>query len=269
MAVRYIETQFLDGTLTGPREMASSLCTMYTSPRDVVLDVVKDIPHRYGLYLLLGKTEEGGLKAYIGQTKDFQQRVRGHLAGKTFWDTAIVFVSNADRITSSEALYLEYLGIRKAIETRTYNMDENAQVPPMPPIAIGKKIEMDQFFEEIMFFLKFYGCPIFEKVGRKKRTPKSTSTPTPRPDPALASTGEYLEYAFEMKKVGMAAKLHFYPKEKKYIIVRGSTIAAENGSSLEGSIAKLRSGTFSSAKSIRKGSVYQLLEDIIIVNGSQ
>ena len=59
MAVKYIETQFLDGTLSGLRQMASTLCTMYTSPRDVVLDIVKEIPHRYGMYILLGKTGTG------------------------------------------------------------------------------------------------------------------------------------------------------------------------------------------------------------------
>lgn len=276
MEVRYIETQFLDGTLTGPRIMTSTLCTMYTSPRDLVLDVVKEIPHRYGLYILLGKTDQGGNKAYIGQTKDFQQRVRGHLANKVFWDTALVFISNADRITSSEALYLEYLGIQKAIEASTYNMDENAQVPPKPPIAVGKRIEMDQFFEEIMFFLRFYGCSIFEKSTRKKIirnntavTPiKQASTQAQTRVPMPMGEDSYREYSFAIKKVGMSAKLQYFPKKKTYIISKGSMIAADNAPSLQDSIAKYRDSIFSSSKSVRQGKVYQLLEDIEIPNGS-
>jgi len=276
MAIWSIETQFLEGTLIGPRILASSLCTMYTSPREKVLDIVKDIPHRYGLYILLGKTEDGGAKAYIGQTKDFQQRVRGHLAGKSFWDTAIVFISNADRITSSEALYLEYLGIQKAIEAGSYNMDENAQVPPMPPIAYGKRIEMDQFFDEILFFLKFYGCTIFEKTGRKKRQPKviptpvptPTPTPTPEPVPTPIPDGDYKVFTFAIKKVGMSARLHYYPMEKKYVIAKGSLIAAENATSLQASIAEFRNKIFTSSKSVKKGGVYELLEDVEIPDRS-
>lgn len=264
MAVRYIETQFLDGTLTGPREMASSLCTMYTSPRDVVLDVVKDIPHRYGLYILLGKTDEGGPKAYIGQTKDFQQRVRGHLAGKPFWETAIVFISNADRITSSEALYLEYLGIQKAIETGTYNMNENAQVPPMPPIAIGKRIEMDQFFEEIMFFLKFYGCSIFERIGRKKQSAKSTPTPTPKPEPKPTPSptpdGIYHDFNLVMHKKGVNARIRYFEGVNKFVILAGSTIVAEDGQSLRPSIAKMRADALKSGLIQKKGDLYEVTQ---------
>lgn len=276
MAIWSIETQFLEGTLTGPRILASSLCTMYVSPREKVLDIVKDIPRRYGLYFLLGKTDNGGPKAYIGQTKDFQQRVRGHLAGKAFWDTALVFISNADRITSSEALYLEFLGIQKAIETGSYSMEENAQVPPLPPIAYGKRVEMDQFFEEIQFFLKFYGCPIFEKSARKKHIPKSEpvkikpiSTPILTPAPVPEPSQDYKEFHFSIKKTGMSARLRYYPKEGRYVILSGSLISALNAPSLQPSIASIRDSLFSSSTMVsRQGNVYKLLEDVEIPGGS-
>ncbi len=274
MAIWSIETQFLEGTISGPRILASSLCTMYVSPREKVFDVVKDIPHRYVLYFLLGDTELGSPKAYIGQTKDFQQRVRSHLAGKAFWEKALVFISNADRITSSEALYLEYLGIQKAIETGTYNMEENAQVPPMPPISYGKKIEMNQFFEEIQFFLCFYGCDIFEKKGRKKRIVKASPTPPAKQGPPIPpaqpiSEKFFREYHFTMKKVGVSAKLHYYPAQKKYIVLSGSTISAKNASSLQPSITSFRDSVFASpTKVMKQGNIYQLLEDIEVPGGS-
>lgn len=274
MAIWSIETQFLEGTLDGPRILASSLCTMYVSSREKVLDVVKKIPQRYGLYILLGKTEFGELKAYIGQTKDFQQRVRGHLATKPFWENALVFVSNADRITSSEALYLEYLGIQKAIEVGTYNMEENAQVPPMPPIAFGKRVEMDQFFEEIQIFLKFFGCHIFEKLGRKRHVTKSIPSPAPIPTPTPPSPEipkdslPYRDYHFTIKKTGMSAQLRYYLAQDKYIILNGSLINASNAPSLQPSIASFRNSVFSSSSCTKKGDLYQLLEDIEIPNGS-
>ena len=279
MSIWSIETQFLEGTLEGPRILASSLCTMYVSSREKVLDVVKRIPQRYGLYILLGKTEFGGLKAYIGQTKDFQQRVRGHLATKPFWENALVFVSNADRITSSEALYLEFLGIQKAIEVSTYNMEENAQIPPMPPISFGKRVEMDQFFEEIQIFLKFYGCPIFEKLERRKRVTRTNPSPAPKPAPIPTQTPPspeipkaplpYKEYHFAIKKAGVSAKMRFYPSAKKYIVLSGSTISAINTSSLHPSIASFRDSIFASpSKVVKQGNVYLLLEDIEVPGGS-
>lgn len=282
MSIWSIETQFLEGTLDGPRILASSLCTMYVSSREKVLDVVKRIPQRYGLYILLGKTEFGELKAYIGQTKDFQQRVRGHLATKPFWEKALVFISNADRITSSEALYLEYLGIQKAIEMGIYNMDENAQIPPMPPISFGKRVEMDQFFEEIQIFLQFYGCHIFEKHERKKRVTKSipSPAPTPIPTPAPIPTPEptspiipgaslpYKEYHFAINKSGMSSRLRYYPNQDKYVILSGSLITAFNAPSLQTSIASFRKSVFASSLCTKKGDLYQLLEDVEIPNGS-
>ena len=290
MSIWSIETQFLEGTLEGPRILASSLCTMYVSSREKVLDVVKKIPQRYGLYILLGKTEQGGLKAYIGQTKDFQQRVRGHLANKPFWEKALVFISNADRITSSEALYLEYLAIQKAIEVGSHNMDENAQIPPMPPISFAKRVEMDQFFEEIQIFLKFYGCSIFEKHGRKKHmiktvpasittpapVPASTPTPTPTLTPSTTPPTSVVpsapvkckEFFFAIKKAGMSARMHYIPDQNKYVILSGSLITAFNAPSLQPSIASFRNSVFASPLSTKKGELYELLADVEIPNSS-
>ena len=169
-----IDTQFLDGTLAGPRIMESELCTMYISPRNSILEVSKEMPSRHCLYILTGKFNQSDAKAaYIGQTKDFQQRVKGHLTNKGFWDTAIVCFSNADRVYASEALFLEYLAIKNALESGSFRMDENIQIPPKPHIHHPKEVEMSAFFEEIRFFLLFYGCAIFEKQDKREAAKNS------------------------------------------------------------------------------------------------
>lgn len=281
-AILTITSQLLDGTLAGPRVIysGSRMCKMFVSPRDNVLAVVKNIPHQYGLYILLGKNGSGAPKAYIGQTKDFQQRVRNHLANKDFWERAIVFISKADEIYSSEVQYLEYLGIQKALEVGTYSLDENLQIPPEPGLAPEKKIEMEQFFEEIQFFLRFYGCYIFEKQGRKKRVVIATPVPQSEQDapapipaptpPAQPAPGQpFREYCFTMKKVGMSAKMRYYPAQNKYVILAGSLISAKNAPSLLPSIASFRDGLFAQpAKCVKKDNVYELLEDIEIPGSS-
>ena len=72
-----------------------------------------------------------------------------------------------------------------------------------------------------------------------------------------------------MKKVGVSAKLHYYPAQKKYIVLSGSTISAINASSLQPSIASFRDSIFASpTKVMKQGNVYQLLEDIEVPGGS-
>ena len=255
---------------------------MFVSPRDCVLEIAgKIIPHQHAFYILLGTQGQGIPKAYIGQTQDFQARVRDHLVKKDYWDTALVFISKADEIYIGEVRYLEYLGIQKALEAGSFDMG-NAQIPPEPSLAPEKKIEMEQFFEEIQFFLRFYGCNIFEKQGRKKRIvkplptpqpkqedPAPTPAPTPMPPAQPASTQSFREYHFAIKKAGVSAKMRYYPAQKKYVVLAGSLISALNAPSLQPSIASFREGLFSlPGKCVKKGDVYQLLEDIEISGGS-
>ena len=200
----------------------------------------------------------------------------------TFTPEERIKYQNDMTTASSEALYLEYLGIQKAIEMGTYNMEENAQVPPMPPISFGKRVEMDQFFEEIQIFLKFFGCHIFEKLGRKRHAtkpiPSHAPTPCPTPAPIPIPTPPsptipgaslpYKEYHFAIKKAGMSSRLRYYPDQDKYVILSGSLINAFNAPSLQPSIASFRNSVFSSSSCTKKGDLYQLLEDIEIPNGS-
>lgn len=196
-----ISTHLLDGTLEGPRHVQSftKMCSVYISPRDVALDVAgQHIPHKHCLYILIGETEQGDPKAYIGQTRDFQRRVREHLANKSFWKTAIVFISKADGIYASEVEYLEYYAIVKANEAGSYNLEENVQTPAEPSLAPEKKIEMEQYFEEIKFFLAFVGSfPIFERRSRRRtrRPPVETHDIPQATQPASESNTSSLPSA--------------------------------------------------------------------------
>ena len=137
---------------------------------------------------------------------------------------------------------------------------------------------MDQFFEEIQIFLEFYGCPIFEKVGRKKRVNRSSPSLDPIPAPVQIPTHPtseipkdslpYKEYHFAIMKSGMSSRLRYYPNQDKYVILSGSLINALNAPSLQPSIASLRNSVFSSSSCTKKGDLYQLLEDVEIPNGS-
>lgn len=275
-----LNTILLNGSLDGPRKVDmgfTQTCIMYVIPREFIPDVSDErLLHQHCFYILLGKDVDGGPKAYIGQTYDFTARVRDHQAKKDFWDTALVFVSKTDEIFASEVTFLEYCGITAALAAQNYNLDENKQIPKKPRISPNQESGMELFFRDIKLLTRFYNdCQLFEKAASKAKPKKSSPAPEPMPAPSPAltpaplPTGEYREYHFTMKKVGVSAKLHYYPAQKKYIVLSGSTISAINASSLQPSIASFRDGIFASpTKVIKQGDVYQLLEDIEVPGGS-
>ena len=166
MAILTVYTKLLDKSLSGARiiDMGSTrTCQLYVIPREQLTLVSKEkLLHQYCFYVLLGQTLDGTPKAYIGQSNDFLHRVKDHQSKKDFWDTALVFVSKANEVYASEVLFLEYLGIKKAMEVGTYSLDENKQIPQKPSIAPDKENDMELFFDEIMFLTKFYGRDVFE-----------------------------------------------------------------------------------------------------------
>ena len=63
--------------------------------------------------------------------------------------------------------------------------------------------------------------------------------------------------------------MRYYPAHKKYVVLAGSLIPAQNAPSLQPSIALFRDGIFAlPSKCVRKGNVFELLEDIEIPGGS-
>lgn len=276
-----INTILLNGSLDGPRKVDmgfTQTCIMFVIPREYIPAVSDEkLLHQHCFYILLGKDVDGCPKAYIGQTYDFTTRVRDHQTKKDFWDTALVFVSKTDEIFASEVTFLEYCGITAALAADNYNLDENKQIPKKPRISPNQESGMELFFRDIKLLTRFYNdCQLFEKaapraVPKKKSTPSPEPmlAPTPTPAPAQIPTGEYREYHFTIKKVGVIASLHYYPAQNKYIVLSGSTISAINASSLQPSIASFRDSIFASpTKVMKQGDVYQLLEDIEIPGGS-
>lgn len=225
MAYLTVQTKLLDKTLEGARIIDMSYgktCQCFVLPRDGAIDVSKidQSIKQYSFYILLGKDKSGKPMAYIGQTNDFTNRVNDHKLKKDFWDKALVFVSKTNDIYASEALYLEYLGWRKAKEVNNYKIDNDKNIlePSLPP---HKKNDMELFFEEIMFLARFYGCDVFD-------APKATK----------AILGE--EFYIRMPKKYIQATVVYYPDTKKFILKKGSLIASAEGISCPPGASKKR-----------------------------
>ncbi len=225
MAILTVYTKLLNKTLEGARiiDMGSTkTCQCVVLPYDDVVKVGKEyLTGKYAFYILLGKKQIGGPMAYIGQTNDFIVRVGDHKQKKDWWETALVFVSKANEIYASEALYLEYLGWKEAMEANRYKMD-NTKAIKEPGLSDDKKNDMELFFEEIKFLTRFYGCHIFDKSKH-----------------IVHEMGGYEIFTVEVEKRGIKGILQYWPMSKRYSLLEGSLISAIDTSCSNGA-KKLR-----------------------------
>lgn len=100
-------------------------------------------------------------KVYIGQAKQFAERVKDHLVKKPWWTRAYVFVSDGRRYHTASIEYLEYLAIRAAQMGVGYDCSENKQTPSNPTLPIYERPQYDEVFEQIKFFLEYERCFAF------------------------------------------------------------------------------------------------------------
>lgn len=102
-------------------------------------------------------------RIYIGQARQFSERVKDHLSKKDWWTKAYVFVSDAGRYDTACVEYLEYLAVREAQELQRYDCSENKQTPSNPTLRSYERPKMEKDFQEIKFFLTYERCFAFEK----------------------------------------------------------------------------------------------------------
>ena len=206
---------------------------------------------RPALYLLI---DEGG-KGYIGQTKGFAARVKDHLAKKPWWTRAYVFVSASGLYNTANVEYLEYIAIRAAQESASYDMSDNGQTPTNPTLHEWDRPEFDEVFEQIKFFLLCERCFIFEKV--EECAPSTAITPQKNEPPRPL---------FYAKRKGIVAK--GYPLldgTKSFVVLKGSLLNVEVTPSF--SLKKQREKVLESCV-LKSKDAYELCEDYVFTSPS-
>ena len=118
------------------------------------------------VYVLLNRDT---LRAYVGETDNFQQRLQSHLATKAFWDTAYAFTTNDLSISTTEVRYLESVVYHHAIDLGRYDLSENSQAPQKPPISYSQKITAEDFFMTILLIAKLTDCDVLYADKHKVR----------------------------------------------------------------------------------------------------
>lgn len=118
-----------------------------------------------GLYILFGYLNKDGQRTvYIGQTANISHRLSQHVAKKDFWEFAAAFVYEKDvikKLNKSESEYLEYYTIKNTIETHSYHLLENCQIPSEPYLSDDDKARVMKVYEDIVLLLKVHSLNIF------------------------------------------------------------------------------------------------------------
>lgn len=213
-----ITTYLIDGTPQGPRTVfISNKNLMALEVPRIKLASVMDRKEfkRCALYILIGESEYGEPKAYIGETNNFSNRVKNHEKNKDFWSKALVFVSQNDsQIDKADVQYLEAKAIRLADECKQFVLDENKQLPELPVLPEHKRDPDDEFFEDVVFVTSFTGCNIFEKAESK------------------SSKGSKEEHLFYI--TGRGAKATAVYNDSGMVVLAGSILASGSTPSFKG-----------------------------------
>ena len=261
-SLRTLKVVIPDGNpLNYKQVVGGSDCVMHVLSRSFCisenLNELKGM-QRPALYLLI---DEGG-KGYIGQTKGFAARVKDHLAKKPWWTRAYVFVSASGLYNTANVEYLEYIAIRAAQESASYDMSDNGQTPTNPTLHEWDRPEFDEVFEQIKFFLLCERCFIFEKVGEgAEKLEKGTAAAA-----TLHENAEPARPIFYAKRKGIVAK--GYPLldgTKSFVVLKGSLLNVEVTPSF--SLKKQREKVLESCV-LKSKDAYELCEDYVFTSPS-
>lgn len=199
-----ITTHFLEGTPKGIQSVQISNKTImgFVIPRADIkqAQALDELVASPCVYFLFGDNAMAEPQAYIGQTDDFLIRVNDHNQKKDFWQTALVFISQAGTLNKADVLYLEYLALHSAKANGTYTFNENKQTPKEPKLQRHSKDTLNDFFVDVQFITEFLNYPLFE-------LPESESN---------------IEYFYT---TGRKCQAKGYYDKKGFTVLKGSIIA--------------------------------------------
>ena len=89
-----------------------------------------------GVYFLFGDDEDGAKPiVYIGQTEDARKRFDSYTKTKTFWKTAIFYLSKSQSFPQAHIRYLEWYCLQQAKEVGRYELGSPTRLMAADSIA--------------------------------------------------------------------------------------------------------------------------------------
>jgi len=159
-----IKLFLIDGDANGriSCELSNWSGKAYKIPRTKIKDCSdRDDLQSPGVYLLLGKDEEGNELVYIGEAESILTRLNSHLTNKDFWNEVIIILSKDGNINKAHIKYLENRLHAIAFEVKRYKV-ENSVMPTKSSLSESDRSEMEVFIENIKVLVSTLGYKIFD-----------------------------------------------------------------------------------------------------------
>ena len=120
-----------------------------------------------GVYLLIGKDEEGKDQVYIGEAESILKRLNQQLTAKDFWNEAIVFISKDENLNKAHIKYLEHYCCEQAQKINKCEL-ENSITPTQSSLTEQDIDFVLSFFDDMKLLMSALGFPIFEEIKKEK-----------------------------------------------------------------------------------------------------
>jgi len=203
-----------------------------------------------GVYLLLGKDEEGLEQVYIGEAETILNRLIQHLNQKDFWNEAIVFVSKDDNLNKAHIKYLENRLFEIATSVKRYKI-ENTITPTQSSISESDKAEMEEFLDNIKVLVNSLGHKLFEG---KRENQNLTNKPSQE---------------FTLTNPRESASAIALPTSEGFVVFKGSVFSTTTTPKIPAGLLKIREELIRTGKAVLVGENYQLTEDYVFNSPSQ
>ena len=199
-----------------------------------------------GVYLLLGKNEEGKELVYIGEAESILKRLNQHLNQKDFWNEAIVFISKDENLNKAHVKYLENRLHNIAHSAKRYKV-ENSIIPTQSSISESDRAEMEEFVENIKMLVNTLGHKVFDE--KRDFKPKQ-------------------KVEIFAIKAARGADGQGVPTSDGFVVLKGSTAASIIVNSMTPSFVKLRQKLIDEGVLVNKIEYFEFSDDYIFSSPS-
>jgi len=142
-------------------ELSNSMAKVFVIPRSE-LDWAKTRKElqQPALYMLF---DDERTTVYIGECENFNNRVKDHSVKKSFWQSAVICISNSDSINKADVKFLESYAIQRAVEIGRFNI-QNMNSPTSITMREFDKATILDYFSDVELLLTTLGFNLYEPL---------------------------------------------------------------------------------------------------------
>jgi len=150
-------------------EILNGIAKVFVVPRSQ-MDFIKGRSElrEPALYFLF---DDERTSVYIGECENFNDRVKDHEAKKTFWQWAVICVTNGTGLDKAYVKYLEWHSVQKALEINRFEV-QNRNAPAENMLHEFKQAAVMDYFEDVQLLLSALGYNLFEPFKDESQAEK-------------------------------------------------------------------------------------------------